>query len=140
MGIPLYVICCFSLAAFNIFSLYLIFDSLINMCLGMFLLIFILCGTLCFLDLIDYFLSHSREVFNDNLLKYFLSPFLFLFFWDPYNSNVGAFNVVLGVSETVLNSFHSFFFILLCGSYFQYFNFQVTYPLFCLSYSALDSF
>ena len=31
MGIPLYVICCFSLDAFNIFSLYLIFDSLINM-------------------------------------------------------------------------------------------------------------
>ena len=37
-GIPLYVICCFSLAAFNIFSLYLIFDSLITMCLGVFLL------------------------------------------------------------------------------------------------------
>ena len=36
MGIPLYVICCFSLSAFNIFSLYLIFDSLINMCLGVF--------------------------------------------------------------------------------------------------------
>ena len=32
MGFPLYVICCFSLAALNIFSLYLIFDSLINMC------------------------------------------------------------------------------------------------------------
>ena len=47
MGIPFYVICCFSLAAFNIFSLYLISDSLINMCLGMFLLGFILCGTLC---------------------------------------------------------------------------------------------
>ena len=47
MGIPLYVICCFSLAAFNIFSFYLIFDSLINMCLGMFLLGFILYGTLC---------------------------------------------------------------------------------------------
>ena len=47
MGIPLYVICCFSLAAFNIFSLYLIFDSLINMCLGVFLLGFILYGTLC---------------------------------------------------------------------------------------------
>ena len=47
MGIPLCVICCFSLAAFNIFSLYLIFDSLINMCLGMFLLGFILYGTLC---------------------------------------------------------------------------------------------
>ena len=36
MGIPLYVICCFPLAAFNIFSLYLVFDSLINMCLGVF--------------------------------------------------------------------------------------------------------
>ena len=47
MGIPLCVIWCFSLAAFNIFSLYLIFDSLINMCLGVFLLGFILYGTLC---------------------------------------------------------------------------------------------
>ena len=47
MGIPLYVICCFSLSAFNIFSLYLIFDGLINMCLGVFLLGFILYGTLC---------------------------------------------------------------------------------------------
>ena len=47
MGIPLYVICCFSLAAFNIFSLYLVIDSLINMCLGLFLLGFILYGTLC---------------------------------------------------------------------------------------------
>ena len=35
-----------------------------NMCLGMFLLGFILYGTLRFLDLIDYFLSHIREVFN----------------------------------------------------------------------------
>ena len=47
MRILLYVICCFSLAALNIFSLYLIFDSLINMCLGVFLLGFILYGTLC---------------------------------------------------------------------------------------------
>ena len=36
------VICCFSLAAFNICSLYLIYDSLINMCLSVFLLGFIL--------------------------------------------------------------------------------------------------
>ena len=82
-------------------------------------------------DLIDYFLSHIREVFNSNLFKYFLSPFLFLFFfWDPYNSNVRSFNVVPEVSETVLNSFHSSFFILLCSSYFHYFIFQVTYPFF----------
>ena len=44
MGIPLYVICCFSLGAFNILSLYLIFDSLINMCLDLFLFGFILYG------------------------------------------------------------------------------------------------
>ena len=47
VGIPLYVICCFSLAAFNIFSLYLIFVRLINMCFSLFLLGFTMCGTLC---------------------------------------------------------------------------------------------
>ena len=46
MGIPLCVICCFSLAAFNIYSLCLIFVNLINMCLGVFRLGFILFGTL----------------------------------------------------------------------------------------------
>ena len=46
-GFPLYVTCCFSLAAFNILSLYLVFVSLTSMCLGMFLLGFILYGTLC---------------------------------------------------------------------------------------------
>ena len=67
--------------------------------------------------------------------------FLFSFLsWDPYNSNVGVFNVVPEVSETVLNSFHSFFFILLPGSYFHPFIFQLTYPFFCLSYSVIDSF
>ena len=46
MGIPLCVICCFPLAAFNICSLCLIFVNLINMCLGVFHLRFILFGTL----------------------------------------------------------------------------------------------
>ena len=103
--------------------------------------IYPVCDSLHFLDLIDYFLTHIREVFNYNLFKYFLSLFFFLlFFCDPYNLNVGAFNVVPEVSETVLNSLHSLFFILLCGSYFHYFIFQVTYLFFCLSYSAIDSF
>ena len=84
------------------------------MYLGIFLLGFILYGTQWFLDLIDSFLSHIREIFNYNLFKYFLSRFLFLFFfWDPYSSNGGVPNVVPEVSETVLNSFHSFFLILL---------------------------
>ena len=47
MGFPLYVTCCFSLAAFNILSLCLVFVSLISMCLGVFLLGFILYVTLC---------------------------------------------------------------------------------------------
>ena len=47
MGVPLYVICHFSLVAFNIFSLSLIFVSLITICLSVFLLVFILSGTLC---------------------------------------------------------------------------------------------
>ena len=63
--------------AFHIFSLSLIFVSLINMYLSVFLLGFILYGTLCFLDLGRYFLSHIREVFC-NLFKYFLRPFLSL--------------------------------------------------------------
>ena len=44
LRVPLYVICHFSLVAFNILSLSLIFVSLITMC---FLLGFILLGTLC---------------------------------------------------------------------------------------------
>ena len=47
MGFPLYFTCCFSLAAFNSYSLCLVFVSLISMCLGVFLLSFILYGTLC---------------------------------------------------------------------------------------------
>ena len=71
---------CFSLGAFNSCSLSLIFVNLINICLGVFRLGFILFGNLGFLDLGDYFLPHFREVFNDYLLKYFLMAFLFVFF------------------------------------------------------------
>ena len=46
MGFPFYATFCFSLAAFNILSLCLVFISLIIMCLGMFLVEFILYGTL----------------------------------------------------------------------------------------------
>ena len=46
-GFPFYVTCRFSLFAFNILSLCLVFVSLIIMCPGVFLLGFILYGTLC---------------------------------------------------------------------------------------------
>jgi len=141
MGFPLYVTCCFSLAAFNILSLCLVFVSLISMCFGMFLLGFILYGTLCLSDLIDYFLFNTGEIFNYNLFKNFLMPFLFLFlFWDPYNSNIGAFDIVPEVSDTILSSLHCFYLILLFRSYFQHFIFQLMDSFFCFRYSAIDSF
>ena len=64
----------------------------------------------------------------------------FFFFLNHCNSNVGSFNVVPEVSETILNSFYSFFFILLFSSYCHNSIFQLTYLFFCLSYSATDSF
>ena len=68
--------------------------------------------SLGFLDLGDYFLPYFREVFNYYLLKYFLMAFLFVFFfWDSYDLNVGAFNIVPVVSEVVLISFNYFFFL-----------------------------
>ena len=47
---------------------------------------------------LDYFLFRVGEIFNYSLFKNLLTPFLFLFFWDPYNSNVGVFDIVPEVS------------------------------------------
>jgi len=113
IGIPSCVIFCFYLAAFNICSLCLIFVSVINMwcVLWYFALGFSCLGLSGFLDLGGYFLHHFRKVFNYYLLKYFLMPFLFFFFfWDTYDSKIGVFNVVPEASEVVFIFFHSFFF------------------------------
>ena len=62
--------------------------------------------SLCLLDLIDYFLFHVGEIFKYNLFKNFLILFLFLFiFRNSYNLNVGVFDIVLEVSETILRFF-----------------------------------
>ena len=104
MGTPLCVICCFSLAAFNICSLCLLFISLINMCLGVFCLGFILFETLGFMDLSGYFLPRLREIFNYYLLKYFLIAFLFVFFfWNSYDSMLG--HLTLSQRSLRLSSF-----------------------------------
>ena len=96
--------------------------------------------SLCLLDLIDYFLFLG-EISNYNLFKNFLISFLFLFFFsDPYNLNVGTFDIVPEVSETVLSSFHPFSFILLFRSYFHHFIFQLTDSFLCFRYSDIDSF
>ena len=136
MGIPLCVICYFSLAAFNICSLCLIFVNLINMCLGMFW-VYPIWDSLGFLDLGDYFLPHFRDVFNYYLLKYFLMVFLFVF-WDSYDSNVGAFNIVPEVSEVVLiSSNYFFFFFPLCFIYFYHSILYLIYCIFCLCVSVI---
>jgi len=77
----------------------------------------------------DYFLSHIRE-FLTIISPNILSDSFSFFFWDLYNSNVAAFNVVPDFSETVFNSFHSFFFILFLGNYFYHSIFQLTYLIF----------
>ena len=78
----------------------------------------------CLLDLIDYVLFHVGEIFNYNLFKNFLIPFFLVFFRDPYNSNVGTLDIVPEISETILSSFHSFYFSLFFRSYFHHFIFQ----------------
>ena len=99
VGVPLYIICHFSFVAFNILSRSLIFVSLITMSQCVSPWVYPSWDSLCFLDLVDCFLSYVWEVFSYYLCKYFLRSFLLLFsFWDPYNVNVGAFNIVLEVS------------------------------------------
>ena len=90
---------------------FLIFVSLITICLSVFLLWIILAGTLHFLDLGDCLLSHVREYFSYYLFKYFLRPFLSLLFLGPLSYDC-AFNVFPEVLYTVL----IFFLILFCSS------------------------
>ena len=90
------------------------FTSLINMCLGMFLLGFSLYRILCTSwTSVIFFLSHVREVFNYNLLKYFLWPFLS----SPSESLILWILVCLMVSQRslTLSSFLSILFSLLCS-------------------------
>ena len=143
MGVPSYVIQSFSPIAFSILSLSFIFVSLITKCLSLFLFGFILPDILCFLDMVNYFPFPCQRRFWI-LLFQISSQVLSLFsFWDPYNVNVGVFNVVPQFSWNVFFFFfflHPFFYILLCGSDFYHHVLQVMYPFFCLSYSAIDSF
>jgi len=84
MGVPLYVICHFSLVAFNILSVSLIFVGLIFMCLSVFLLGFILPGTLCaswtWFTVSFPILGKVSAIISKYFLRFFLSLFSF---WDP---------------------------------------------------------
>lgn len=54
-------------------ALPLVFVSLITVHLGMFLLVFILAGTLCFLDLVDYPMWGTSVIISSNIFQV-LSP------------------------------------------------------------------
>ena len=74
--------------------------------------------SLYFLDLVDSFLSHVREVFSYYLFKCFLRSFLSLFsFQDPYDANV----VYLMLSQRSLmqSSFLFFVFFIFPMFYFS---------------------
>ena len=76
-------------SSFKILSLSLNFDILIMMCLGVGLLGFIFIGTLCFLNICDFFLHQVKEVFCHYFLKQVLYPLLtFLSFLNPYDADV----------------------------------------------------
>ena len=112
--IPFYVICCSSHCCFQ----YFLFTF--NLCQFdeyMFQLIppriYLVWDCLYFLDLSDLFFSLVREVFDCDLFRYLLRPFIFFFlFWDSYSSNVGVFNVVSEFSNTLF----IFFFSLFCST------------------------
>ena len=77
MEFPLYVTCCFSLAAFNFLTLCLIFVSLIIMSWHVSPWVYPVWESLHLLDLIDYLLSHIGEIFNYNLFKNFFHTLSF---------------------------------------------------------------
>ena len=85
------------------------------MCLDVFLLEFILYWTLCFLNLIDYFLSHAGKVFNYSIFKKLLSGFLFSF---SSGTSIAQMLVCLILSQRSLkrSSFIFILFPLLCSS------------------------
>ena len=141
MEIPMFVIGCFFLVAFNVFSL--IFINLITMCLGIFLLRFILPGTCTswsWMTVSFTMLGMFSAAITSNI---FSGPFSLPFPCGyPYNANVGTFYIVPEVSYTVLTSFHSFSFILFQSGDFHHsvFTIQLTSLFFFLTYSAIDSF
>ena len=145
MWISLYVICHFSIGAFNILSLSSIFVSLITMSqydpfehsLDVFLLEIILPGTLCFLDLVEYFLSHIRK----GKIYYLSNIFSGLFsLSSPSGTPILWILMCLKLSQRslCLHFFHLFFKnILFCSNHFQHSVLQVIYLFFFLSYSLL---
>ena len=142
MGIPLYVICCFSLAAFNNFSLssiFVSFDYCVSRRVSAWVYpAWILCDSWTWVAISFPTLGKFLTIISSNI---FSGPF-------SHSSPSGTpimrmlLHLILSQRSLRLSSFLFilFFFILFYGSEFHHCVFQVTYLFFCLSYSAIDSF
>ena len=141
MGIPLSVMCCFPLAVFNIFSLYLMFANLINMCLGVFHLGFILfetlwvswtCVTIFFPILGKFSAIISWSIFTWPFFFCLLLGLLWFECWDVSHCPWDSWGC-----PHFFWFFFSFFF---SASFFpHHFIFYFTYPILCLRYSTVGS-
>ena len=140
MGIPLCVICCFSLAAFNICSLCLIFVNLINMCLGVFRLGFILFWTLWF--------SWTSVIISFPILGKFSTIISSsIFSWSFVLSSSSGTPIIQMLGRLTLSQkslrLSSFllirFFFPVCFIYFYHSIFYLTNPIFCLHYYTICS-
>ena len=123
MGIPLCVICCFSLAAFNICSLCLIFVNLINMCLGVFHLGFILFGTL--------WVSWTWVTISFPILRKF-STIIFssVFSWSFFLSSSSGTPMIQMLGRLIWRSLRLSSFLLIRFSFFLSDSFISTIPSF----------
>ena len=135
MRVPLYVICHFSLVAFNISSLSLVFISLITICLSVFLLGFILPGILCvswtWLTISFPMLGKFSAIISSNV---FSGPF------SLSSSGIPIMRMLVCLMSHRSLRLSSIFFHSFCGSDFHHSVLQVIYLFFCLDYSAIDSF
>ena len=140
MGFPLYVTCCFSLAAFNILSFCLVFVSLISMCLGVFFLGFILYGNL--------YTSWTWLTISFSTLEKFSTIISSKFFSFPLFSSSSGTPIIwmlvhLMLSQKVwdYSQFASFFLLVSAlQKLFPPFYLPAHWTFFCFKYSAINFF
>ena len=137
MGVSLYVICCFSLAAFNIFFVFNFcqFDYCVSVSPWV-LLYGIVCASSTWMSVSFPILGKFSAIISLNI---FSGSFSFS------SSGIPKMWMLVHLmlsqrSQTVLNSSHSFFSILFCDSDFHHSVFHLVYSFFWLHYPATDSF
>ena len=139
MGILLYIIYCFFLDAFSIFSLPLFFFCQYHRYVSWHIIPWVnpILNSLCFLFLSYSFLSYIREFFSYFLFRHFPRYFSFCY---PVGPPIMPMLVclVLFQKSLKLSSFFILHYSIPRQSFPPLFS-QLTYPFFCLIYSIIDS-